>query len=346
MMIQKTKKLIYNIVIIAILLGGIAVVLAKFLHLGNVEYTDNATVRQHITPINTRVQGFVAEIRFSDYQHVSKGDTLAIIDDSEFRLHLVRAEADYANALAGQKAANVGVVATKNNISVGDAGVEEAKAQLQNAERDFRRFEALLKQGAVTQQQYDNVNTAYLSAKARYEQVTRARQSTALVNDEQTVRLSQSEAAIRLANANVEIARLNLSYCVIIATADGFVGKKEINVGQLVQPGQNIVRIVDDNDKWVERDFQNVIFLVFTICGHFVVSELHSSKGRADTIVVNDKYVYLFEFKMDSDAQTALDQINEKDYAGRFKMDGRKLLKVGVNFSSKEKNITEWKVSE
>ncbi|MDD6000835.1 MAG: AAA family ATPase [Bacteroidales bacterium] len=102
----------------------------------------------------------------------------------------------------------------------------------------------------------------------------------------------------------------------------------------------------NDNDKWVERDFQNVIFLVFTICGHFVVSELHSSKGRADTIVVNDNYVYLFEFKMDSDAQTALNQINEKDYAGRFKMDGRKLIKVGVNFSSKEKNITEWKVEE
>lgn len=102
----------------------------------------------------------------------------------------------------------------------------------------------------------------------------------------------------------------------------------------------------NDNDKWVERDFQNVVFLVFTICGHFVVSELHSSKGRADTIVVNDNYVYLFEFKMDSDAQTALNQINEKDYAGRFKMDGRKLIKVGVNFSSSEKNITEWKVEE
>ena len=255
-MTQKTKKLIYNIVIIAILLGGIAVVLAKFLHLGNVEYTDNATVRQHITPINTRVQGFVAEIRFSDYQHVSKGDTLAIIDDSEFRLHLVRAEADYANALAGQKAANVGVVATKNNISVGDAGVEEAKAQLQNAERDFRRFEALLKQGAVTQQQYDNVNTAYLSAKARYEQVTRARQSTALVKDEQTVRLSQNEAAIRLAEANVEIARLNLSYCVIVAAVEGTVGKKEVNVGQLVQPGQSIVRIVDDAEKWIDANYR------------------------------------------------------------------------------------------
>ncbi|MBR4271307.1 MAG: AAA family ATPase [Bacteroidales bacterium] len=102
----------------------------------------------------------------------------------------------------------------------------------------------------------------------------------------------------------------------------------------------------NDNDKWVERDFQNVIFLVFTICGQFVITEPHFSKGRADTIVIDDNYVYLFEFKMDSDAQTALNQINEKDYAGRFKMDGRKLLKVGVNFSSKEKNIVDWKVAE
>ena len=123
-------------------------------------------------------------------------------------------------------------------------------------------------------------------------------------------------------------------------------GDVESLIGRLQALYSTIPYANNDNDKWVERDFQNVIFLVFTICGHFVVSELHSSKGRADTVVVNDDYVYLFEFKMDSDAQTALDQIDEKDYAGRFKVDGRKLLKVGVNFSSKEKNITEWKVAE
>lgn len=255
-MTQKLKKTIYNIVILGILAAGIAVIIAKFVHLGNVEYTDNAAVRQHITPINTRVQGFISEIRFDDFQHVKKGDTLAIIDDSEFRLHLAQAQADYANAQAGHKAANVGVVATQNNISVNDAGVEEARARLTNAERDDQRFETLLKQGAVTQQQYDNVHTAYLSAKARYEQVTRARQSTALVKDEQTVRLSQNEAAIRLAEANVEIARLNLSYCVIVAAVDGTVGKKEVNVGQLVQPGQSIVRIVDDAEKWIDANYR------------------------------------------------------------------------------------------
>lgn len=253
---KTTQKTIYNIVIIAILLCGIFIILSKFLHLGKVEYTDNATVRQHITPINTRVQGFISEIRFDDYQHVKKGDTLAIIDDSEFRLHLAQAEADFANAQAGHKAANVSVVTTQNNISVSDANIEEAKAQLQNAEREDKRFETLLKQGAVTQQQYDNVHTAFLSAKARYEQVTRARQSTALVKDEQTVRLSQNEAAIRLAKANVEIAQLNLSYCVIVAAVDGIVGKKEVNVGQLVQPGQNIVRIVDDSDKWIDANYR------------------------------------------------------------------------------------------
>lgn len=255
-MTQKLKKTIYNIVILGILAAGIAVIIAKFVHLGNVEYTDNAAVRQHITPINTRVQGFISEIRFDDFQHVKKGDTLAIIDDSEFRLHLAQAQADYANAQAGHKAANVGVVATQNNISVNDAGVEEARARLTNAERDDQRFETLLKQGAVTQQQYDNVHTAYLSAKVRYEQVTRARQSTALVKDEQTVRLSQNEAAIRLAEANVEIARLNLSYCVIVAAVDGTVGKKEVNVGQLVQPGQSIVRIVDDAEKWIDANYR------------------------------------------------------------------------------------------
>ena len=127
---------------------------------------------------------------------------------------------------------------------------------------------------------------------------------------------------------------------------DFYSGDVESLIGRFQALFSTIPYANDDNDKWVERDFQNVIFLVFTICGHFVVSELHSSKGRADTIVVNDKYVYLFEFKMDSDAQTALDQINESDYAGRFKMDDRKLFKVGVNFSSKEKNITDWKVAE
>ena len=102
----------------------------------------------------------------------------------------------------------------------------------------------------------------------------------------------------------------------------------------------------DKSVKIVERDFQNVIFLVFTILGEYIIAEPHFSKGRADAILINKTYVYLFEFKIDQDAQTALNQINVKNYAGRFKMDDRKIFKIGVNFSSTEKNIVDWMVAE
>ncbi|MCR5455136.1 MAG: ATP-binding protein [Bacteroidales bacterium] len=92
----------------------------------------------------------------------------------------------------------------------------------------------------------------------------------------------------------------------------------------------------------IERDFQNVIYLLFSILGEYIISEVHFSKGRADSILINKQYVYIFEFKIDQDAQTALNQIDVKNYAGRFKMDERQVIKVGVNFSSAEKNITDW----
>ena len=102
----------------------------------------------------------------------------------------------------------------------------------------------------------------------------------------------------------------------------------------------------DKSVRLVERDFQNVIYLVFTILGEYIIAEPHFSKGRADAILINKTYVYLFEFKIDQDAQTALNQINAKNYAGRFKMDDRKIYKIGVSFSSEEKNIVDWKVAE
>lgn len=96
-MTRKTKKLVYNTVIVCLLLAGLAYVCSRFVHPG-VEYTDNAQVCQHITPVNTRVQGFIRKICFDEYQPVSRGDTLLLIEDAEFRLRLAQAEADLANA--------------------------------------------------------------------------------------------------------------------------------------------------------------------------------------------------------------------------------------------------------
>ena len=250
------KKYIYNAVVIALLFIGAIIVIVNFCHFGKVEYTDNARVRQHVTPQNTRVQGFIREVRFEDFQRVKRGDTLVVIEDAEFRLRLAQAEADLARTLEGTKATGSSIKTTMAGMQVTDAGIEEARVNLENAKREDTRFEALLKQEAVTQQQYDNVHTAYLSAKARFEQVSRTLNTQSQVKAEQGHHLSAANCAIELAKSAVELARLNLSYCYIIATCDGVVGSKDIQPGTLVQPGQTMVNIVDEGSLWVEANYK------------------------------------------------------------------------------------------
>ncbi|MGI6220142.1 MAG: HlyD family secretion protein [Bacteroidaceae bacterium] len=252
---RKVKKQVYNILILCVLAGALLYVCSRFIHPG-VEYTDNAQVKQHITPIDTRVQGFVKKIYFEEYRPVKRGDTLLVIEDSEYRLRLAQAEADLANALSGQKVTTAGIATTQSNLGINEAGIEEVGAQLENARREYERYQKLLAEDAVTRQEYDKIATAFEAAQARYQQALRTKRSTSLQKNEQTRRLAQNEAAIRLAEAAVELARLNLSYTVILATCDGVTGRKDIHEGQLVQAGQTMVEIVDESDLWVIANYR------------------------------------------------------------------------------------------
>lgn len=255
MITRKVRKNLYNSIILLLLAGGIGYVCSRFIHPG-VEYTDNAQVRQHITPVNTRVQGFIRKICFREYQRVHKGDTLLILEDAEYRLQLAQAEANLANARSGKQVTSAGMATTSNNLHVDDAGIEEARVQLANAQREATRYRKLLEKDAVTRQQYDRVQTAAQAAQARYDQLLRAKHSTSLTRHQQARHLEQNQAAIRLAEAAVDLARLNLSYTVIVATCDGVTGRKDIHEGQLVQPGQTMVEIVDASDLWVIANYR------------------------------------------------------------------------------------------
>lgn len=253
---RKNKKLIYNSFACILLLFSLYWVCEKFVHLGKVEFTENAQIKQHIVPVNSRVQGFIKEVRFDEYTPVSKGDTLLLIEDVEYRYLVAQAEANLANAKTGKDAMHKVISTTNTNLSVTEAGVEEARILFENAERNYHRFEQLYKQDAVTKQQYDDVQTAYSAAKARYEMLKRQKQSVQSVGREQNTRLGQNEAGIKLAEAALELARLNLSYTVILAPCDGVTGRKEIQVGQLIQPGQTLVDVVDSEEKWVVANYK------------------------------------------------------------------------------------------
>lgn len=253
---RKTKVYIYNVIVILLLLAGLGWVISKFVHIGNVEYTDNAYVHRQVTPVNARVSGFVQEVRFAEYQPVHKGDTLLILDDSEFRVQLAQAEAALANAQASHNAASTTVGTMDSNIGVTDASIAESKAQLDVARKDDERYSRLLARDAVTQSEYDRVHTAFLAAEARYNGLQQARKSTTSTKQEMGHRVDQTEAVIKAAQAQIDFAKLNMSYCVVTAPCDGLTGKKTINEGQLVQPGHTLLDIVDSSDVWIVANFR------------------------------------------------------------------------------------------
>ncbi|SEH27633.1 ATP-binding protein [Selenomonas sp. KH1T6] len=93
-----------------------------------------------------------------------------------------------------------------------------------------------------------------------------------------------------------------------------------------------------------EHYFQSVLYIVFTLLGQYVHAEVHSSRGRADCVLETDKFVYIFEFKVDKSAREALEQIEAKGYAAPYGADKRQLFKIGVNFDSESRSLSEWLV--
>jgi len=256
---KKGKSLrfrIFNYVLLIFIIAGIGWVIAQFVIVGSSKYTNNAQVRRHIVPVNSRVRGYIKDIRFEEYQHVNKGDTLLVIDDSEYIFLLAQAEANYANAIAGKNITGSAITTTHNNLSVSDAGIEEVKVRLEHAATNLKRYGNLLTQEAVTQDQYDKIKTEYDATKAQYDMLVRQKKSTALMGEEQTKRLLQNDANIKQAKAALDMAELNLSYTVIVAPCNGIVGRKDLQAGQLIQPGQSVVSIVDDGDVWVIANYK------------------------------------------------------------------------------------------
>ena len=95
-----------------------------------------------------------------------------------------------------------------------------------------------------------------------------------------------------------------------------------------------------------ERDVQTIFYLVFSLIGCFVKVEEESAHGRADVVITLPSVVYVMELKFDGSAEAALRQIDEKGYLIPYTADGKRIVKVGVNYSSGERTITEWRIDE
>ena len=91
-----------------------------------------------------------------------------------------------------------------------------------------------------------------------------------------------------------------------------------------------------------EVHYQNILYIVFKLMGFHAEVEYHTSRGRVDLVLKTSDYIYVMEFKLDGTAEEAMAQIDAKGYASAFAADGRKVVKVGVNFSSETRTIDRW----
>lgn len=249
------KKTFGKAAAILLLAAGATVIATMFTDNG-VERTDDAQVEQYISPVNVKVAGYIKEIRFTEHQFVHKGDTILIIDDREYAIALKQAEAQLMDARSGRKVIGNSVNTASSSATVLDASIEEAELRVEKLERDYRRYSALLEKKASTPVIVEQYKTELDMAKARVSALKRQREAARSTVSEVSQRQENADAAILRAEAAVDMARLNLSYTVITAPADGYLGRRTIEQGQLVSPGQTITTLIPDGKKWVVANFK------------------------------------------------------------------------------------------
>lgn len=123
---------------------------------------------------------------------------------------------------------------------------------------------------------------------------------------------------------------------------------REIQVGDYDSFFRRLQSFFADTPYELARDlelhYQNLLFIVFKLVGFYVKAEYHTNQGRIDLVVQTDRFIYVMEFKLNGTAEEALQQINDKQYAKPFETDGRKVFKIGVNFSAETRNVDKWLV--
>jgi membrane fusion protein (multidrug efflux system) len=252
----RRRNITLNVVCLLIAASGLWWTANYFWRYVRYEVTNDAYIDQYVAPLNIRVAGYIREVRFVEHQAVHRGDTLLILDNREYQIKVKEAEAALLDARGSQDVLHSGIEVSHTNVSVQDANIAEAKARLWQLEQDYRRFERLMKDESVTEQQYEQAKAAYDAAEARYRALLSQRQAAVAQYTETDKKKVSAQAAILLREADLDMARLNLSYTVLIAPYDGTIGRRTLEPGQYVQGGQTISYLVRNEDKWVTANYK------------------------------------------------------------------------------------------
>jgi membrane fusion protein (multidrug efflux system) len=252
------------------------------------ESTDDAQIDGHLDPISSRVAGTVLRVLHDENETVQAGTLLVELDPKDYEVALERARADLADAEANAQvgvplttttsssqlaAADAAVNAAEKEVDSANARVQEAQANYNKAADDLKRFQQLVQKDEVSRQQYDAAVAGATAARATLDSAkamvanaeSRAAQAKAQAASAHTVpeqvrvtkaRATAATAQVQRAQAALSQAELNLQYTKILAPVSGILSKRNVEPGQVVQPGQPLFSIVNLDDIWVTANFK------------------------------------------------------------------------------------------
>ena len=278
------RRLVMFGILGVVVLGGLIWGVKTWLYGRAHESTDNAQVDGHIIPVLAKVGGYFTSVRVQDNDHVNAGQLLATIDSAEYAVKLAQADADLAAARSsvsgrGRTGQSEAAVATASGQHAAtDAQVSAARANADRAHADLERSKQLVERQIISAQQLDALAAAAQSADANLVAAERQAQAAGagVTNAQAGVRLA--EARLGASQAARDNAALQLGYTRILSPAAGIVARKVVEVGQLVQAGQQLLSVVTDTGVWVTANFKETQLADMRV-GQQVEIEVDAYKG-------------------------------------------------------------------
>jgi len=254
--IEKKRNRLLTVLSFVFLIAGALWIISLFFNFSRHESTNNAQVEAYMNSVTSRATGYIKAIKFEANQYVHRGDTLVLLDDEEYVIKVKQAAADLAIAEGNLHSLKQSTITSLSNQEAVKERLVGDVANLEKAEKDYQRFKNMYADSAVTRNQYDQVVSKMQSAEAYLKAGQKEYLASSSVTKQSHTDLEASKATVARKKADLEAAQLQLSYTVITAPADGFIGERTISLGELVNTNQVLANLVLNQKLWVSANFK------------------------------------------------------------------------------------------
>jgi len=249
-------NIVISAIAVVLLVVGAIYFIQYWRYSSSYEETNDAQVESYINPVSARAGGYIQRVYFNEHQSVKQGDTLIVLDDREYRAQLQSAKASVEDASAQLKVLTASIQSAETGTSVNRDQIKGARAKYVQQEQDIKRYANLVKEEAATGADLEQVQARYDVAESDLSAAKNALKTNEARISELKTHYALLQADIKRKEAALELARLNLSYTIIRAPYSGRLGRKSILEGQQIQPGQPLVSIINEGEKWITANYK------------------------------------------------------------------------------------------